>query len=107
MLEEIVRIKPGQNLLVITDTYARSKSFAHAVTEVANSIGVQAVLMMMEPIAQIGQEPPPCVSAATKTVDVVLEFGERSTAGHSTARKEASKAGVKYLIIHTDVPEDY
>ena len=50
MLEQIVKVKPGQNLLVITDTSSRSKAIAHAVTDVASSIGVQAVLAMMEPI---------------------------------------------------------
>lgn len=107
MLEKVVRIKPGQNLLVITDTYARSKAIAHAVTEVANSIGVQAVLTMIEPLTHIGQEPPPCVSAAMKAVDVIIEFGDSATSGHSNARKEATEAGAKYYTLHTDVSEDY
>jgi 2,5-dihydroxypyridine 5,6-dioxygenase len=107
MLEKVVKIKPGQNLLVITDTYAKSKAIAHAVTEVANSIGVQTVLTMMEPLTHIGQEPPPSVSAAMKAADVIIEFGENSTSGHSTAKKEATEAGVKYYNLHTDVSEDY
>jgi 2,5-dihydroxypyridine 5,6-dioxygenase len=106
MLEGVVRIKPGQKLLVITDTYARSKTFAQAVTEVANSIGVQAVLTMMEPITHVGQEPPPCIAAAMKEVDVILEFTERYNMAHSTARKEATAVGVKHFVLTTEASED-
>ncbi len=106
MLEEVVKIKPGQKLLVITDTYARSRAFADAVTEVANSIGVQAVLAMMEPITHVGQEPPPCLAAAMKAVDVILEFTERYNMAHSTARKEATAVGVKHFVLNTEASED-
>jgi leucyl aminopeptidase (aminopeptidase T) len=106
-LEKVIKIRPGQNLLVITDTYARSKAMAQAFTEVANSIGVHAVLIMMEPLKNIGQEPPPSVGAAMKSTDVIIEFGESSTSGHSTARKEATAAGVKYYMMHSDISEDY
>ncbi len=107
ILEHVVKIKPGQNLLVITDTYARPMAIARAVTEVANSMGVQAVLTMMEPLTHVGQEPPRCVSAAMKAADVIMEFGDGSASGHSTARKEATKAGVKYYLLNTDFSEDY
>jgi leucyl aminopeptidase (aminopeptidase T) len=106
-LEKVVKMKPGQNLLVISDTHARSKAMAQTFAEVANSIGIRAVVLTMDPLANIGQEPPPCVGAAMKSVDVVLEFGETSTSGHSTARKEATEVGVKYYVMHTDVSEDY
>jgi leucyl aminopeptidase (aminopeptidase T) len=106
-LENVVKIKPKQDLLVITDTYARSKAMAQAFVEVANSMGARAVLTMMEPLANTGQEPPQCVSAAMKVVDVVIEFGEGPASGHSTARKEATAMGVKYYVFHTDVSEDY
>jgi leucyl aminopeptidase (aminopeptidase T) len=106
MLKEVVKIQPGQKLLVITDTYARSKAFAHTVTEVANSMGVPSVLIMMEPITLVGQEPPPCVAAAMKAVDVILEFAERHTIIHSNARKEATAAGAKHFILNTEASED-
>ncbi len=107
MLGKVIRIKPGQSLLVVTDTYARSKSIAQTVTDLANSMGIQTVMAMMEPRIYSGQEPPPSVSAAMKVVDVVFEVGEKSNIAHTNARKEATAAGAKYFVLHTDVSEDY
>ena len=106
ILKEVVRIKPGQKLLVITDTYARSRAFGTVISEVASSIGVQSVLTIMEPITLVGQEPPPAIAAAMKEVDVVLEFAERHTIVHSNARKEATAVGVRHYIMNTEASED-
>jgi leucyl aminopeptidase (aminopeptidase T) len=106
ILKEVVRMKPGQKLLVITDTYARSRAFGTVIAEVANSMGVESVLTMMQPITLVGQEPPPAIAAAMKEVDVVLEFAERHTIVHSNARKEATAVGVRHYIMNTEASED-
>ncbi|OGC76319.1 MAG: hypothetical protein A2Z27_03450 [candidate division Zixibacteria bacterium RBG_16_50_21] len=106
MLKEVVKIQPGQKLLVISDTYARSRAVAEAVNAVANSMGVLSVLTMMEPVTQVGQEPPPCIAAAMKAVDVILEFADKHTIVHSTARKEATALGIKHFVLNTDASED-
>ncbi len=107
MLEDVVNVKSGEDLLVVTDTYALSRTMAHTVAEVASSMGAHAVLMIMDPLPHIGAEPSACVAAAMKAVDVIVEFGQRTTMGHSTAGVEARKAGVRRFMLHTDVSEDY
>ncbi len=107
ILEKIIRIKPGQNLIVIADTYARSTSIARTVTDLANSMGIQTVMAMMDPRTYLGQEPPPSIGAAMKVVDVILDVGEKSIIGHTTARKEATQAGARYFLLHPEVSEDY
>ena len=106
MLKEVVKIQPGQKLLVISDTYARSRAVAEVVNAVANSMGVVAVLTVMAPVTQVGQEPPPCIAAAMKAVDVILEFADKHTIVHSTARKEATALGIKHFVLNTDASED-
>ncbi len=107
MLEDVANIKPGENVLVVTDTYALSRTMAHTVAEVASSMGAHTVLMITEPLPYIGHEPPASVSAAMKASDIIISLGRRATMGHSTARVEAAKAGAKFFMLHTDVSEEY
>jgi len=107
MLEKICRLKPGQNLLIIADNYARSISAARIIADVANSMGIQAVFTVMEQRAHRGQEPPPSISVAMKVVDVVLEVGEKSNVGHTNSRKEATEAGARYYVLNPEFCEDH
>ncbi|MFC1982532.1 aminopeptidase [Chloroflexota bacterium] len=107
MLEGIMKVKSGQNLVIVSDTYARSKSIANIIAEIANSIGVQTVLTIMEPRTHAGHEPPPTVSIAMRVADVILDIEEKVNIAHTTARKEATEAGVKYFSMLTDVSEDH
>ncbi|MFC1917224.1 aminopeptidase [Chloroflexota bacterium] len=107
ILEKIMQVKPGKKLLVLTDTYARSRSIGYATTELANSIGIKTVMTIMEPCTQSGEEPPAPVAAAMKSVDYIFELSERSNAAHTNARKEATDLGAKYYAYFTDLSEDY
>ena len=107
ILEKIMRAEPGKKLLVLTDTYARSRSIGYTTTELANSLGIETVMAIMEPCAQSGEEPPAAVAAAMKSVDYIFELTERSNAVHTNARKEATELGAKNYGYFTDLSEDY
>ena len=66
ILEKIIKLKTSQSFLIISDTYARSRSIANMTADIAISMGVQTVLAVAEPRKYIGDEPPPAISAARR-----------------------------------------
>ena len=99
ILEKMCWVKPGSNLLIIADDYARAMSLAHDFADLANTMGADAVLAIFKSRTYIAEEPPPTIAAAMKVADVVLEVTETSEIGHSTARKEATEAGLRRCIL--------
>ena len=105
-LEKIVRVKPGQNLLVIAQDYARSMSLARKFMDLANSMGIEAVLATMQPHTRQAQEPPRTIAAAMKEADVIVEVTDWYDIAHTDARKEATELGRKFCIMLAEVYED-
>ncbi len=99
ILEKICRVKSGTNLLVIADDYVRAMSLAYDFVDLANTMGADAVLAVFKSRTYLAEEPPPTVAAAMKVADVVLEVTETSEIGHSTARKEATEAGLRRCVL--------
>jgi 2,5-dihydroxypyridine 5,6-dioxygenase len=66
---------------------------------VANAMGADAVLAVFKSRTYIAEEPPGTVAAAMKAADAVLEVTETSEIGHSTARKEATEAGLPRCVL--------
>jgi len=105
--KKIVRIKRGQNLLIITDNYARPKFIGELAMELSNELGVHPIMVVMEPRAHAGDEPPKFIANAMKEVDVIFEAVEKYSISHTNARKEANEAGVKFLFTFTEISEDH
>ena len=99
ILENICRVKPGCRLLVVADDYARAVSLGYDFMDVANTMGADAVLTVFKSRTFIAEEPPATVAAAMKAADAVLEVTETSEIGHSTARKEATDAGLGRCVL--------
>jgi len=99
ILEKICRVKSGTNLLVVADDYVRAMSLAHDFFDLANTMGADAVLAVFKSRTYLAEEPPRTVAAAMKVADVVLEVTETSEIGHSTARKEATEAGLRRCVL--------
>jgi leucyl aminopeptidase (aminopeptidase T) len=99
ILEKICRVKPGSRLLVVADDYARAVSLGYDFMDVANTMGADAVLAIFKSRTFIAEEPPATVAAAMKVADAMLEVTETSEIGHSTARKEATEAGLKRCVL--------
>ena len=105
-LDKIMQIKPGQKLLIITDTYARPMRLGHLMMELACDRQIETVMSVMEPRAHQGHEPPKAIAKAMLDVDVIFEVAEAVDCTHTTARKNASEAGVKYFLTVTLGSED-
>jgi leucyl aminopeptidase (aminopeptidase T) len=106
-LSRIAKLKAGQDVLLITDNYARPKSIGQMVMELAISFGANPIWVVMEPRTHVGHEPPKIIADAMKGVDVIFEIFEKFTIVHTTATKEAVKAGVRYVFTTTANGEDY
>ena len=107
ILGKMARIKPGTNLLVVADDYVRPMSLAHDIADVANTMGAEAVLTVFKSRTHLGEEPPPIVAMAMKGANVIVEVAETSEIGHTTARKEATEAGLQRIVfMSADDAED-
>jgi aminopeptidase len=93
VLETCMAVKPGEVVLIITDT-ATHPSIASALYDRAVELGCDPILMTMEPREVHGKEPPPAVAEAMTAADVVLAPTSKSLT-HTQAKINAKIAGVR------------
>ncbi|NLM94529.1 MAG: aminopeptidase [Firmicutes bacterium] len=99
-IEECARVKPGERVLVVTDTL-RDQSITRALLGAAKSIGAEAMSVLFS--ARPG-EPPEAVLAAAACADVVFLHTTFSLS-HSSLRVKAQEAGAR-VISMPGVSED-
>lgn len=85
-------VKPGEQVLVITDE--RSRSIGRAIFEAARAIGAEAALIEIIERETHGVEPPASVAAAMAAADVIVAPTSKSLS-HTSARKEATARGAR------------
>jgi len=93
VLETCMAVKPGEVVLIITDT-ATHPSIARALYDRAVELGCDPILMTMEPREVHGKEPPKAVAEAMAAADVVLAPTNKSLT-HTQAKINAKIAGVR------------
>ena len=93
VLETCMAVKPGEVVLVITDT-ATHPSIACTLYDRAVELGCDPILMTMEPREVHGREPPPAVAEAMAAADVVLAPTSKSLT-HTQAKINAKMAGAR------------
>ena len=89
-------MKPGEQLLVLTDT--EKFSIGQLVAGVAHESGGKVCLMVMPAQKMQGEELPPIVAAAMKAANVVIAMVAKNIA-HTTARLEATRGGTGILLM--------
>jgi leucyl aminopeptidase (aminopeptidase T) len=92
VLEDCLRIKEGENILVVTDP--RRRPIAEALVTRARELGAEAVLVDMAERLTNGTEPPDAVAAAMLACDVLVAPTTKSVS-HTEARRSASARGVR------------
>jgi len=102
-LETCACLRPGERVLVVTDTM-RDHSVAHALVGAAMAAGSEAVLIVIPTRRSTPQEPPASVCAAMQAADVVFLYTTFSLS-HSNARVQAQSAGAR-IISMPGVTED-
>ena len=103
--ETCMAIKPDEEVLIISDDYARSVRIAELVTAVAKSLRASAVMIVTAPAGIAGTEPARTIAAAMKTADAILLIGS-ITPAHTDARQEATDAGVRIYNLVTTSEDD-
>ncbi|MGI5836867.1 MAG: aminopeptidase [Chloroflexota bacterium] len=93
---ELSGVKPGEQVLVLTDT--DKFSIGQVMAAVAHEAGGNVCLMVMPAQKMQGEELPPAVAAAMKAVDVVIAMVAKNIA-HTTARLEATRSGTRIMLM--------
>ncbi|MCM3704689.1 MULTISPECIES: aminopeptidase [Cytobacillus] len=102
LLKTCLNVKPGENLLILTDT--NTTEIGEVFALVGEGMGAKVVMTIMNPTTRHGDEPPRIIAEAMKAADAIVAPTTFSI-NHSTARKEASNAGAR-LIFMPDANEE-
>ncbi len=92
IVDTCLGVKPGENVVVVADSGTRE--IGEALHAAATQAGAEAVLTIMSPRANHGEEPPGAVAAALKAADVFIAPTTRSIS-HTRARGAASENGAR------------
>ena len=92
VINRCLAVKPGENVLVVSDPGTRR--IGEALRDSARDAGADAVLAIMEEREVDGTEPPPTVAGALAACDVFIAPTTRSIS-HTVARKRANEAGAR------------
>lgn len=89
--------KPGESVLIITDT-CTDEVIGKSLFDAAADADCEALLFVMLPRAQHGEEPPRVVAAAMRSSDVILAPTSKSLT-HTRARLDACKNGARVATL--------
>lgn len=107
LAEHVMAVKPGEEVVVVADAYARPMLLGQAFYDAVSSLGARPTLGIMPAPEYNGQEPPRAIAAAMEAADVVLLIHEAHPLAHTNARKRAAELGKRVYIAKTDMGEDY
>ena len=92
VLEANMDARPGESLLVVTDTDKRD--IGKALFKAGDDLGLDAGVVETPPMERSGMEPPAYVSAAMQAADVVV-CPTSASLTHTRAREDATGAGAR------------
>jgi len=92
-VNQCMAIKPGENVLIITDRNM-PKEISEALKQAVEEANAKYEIKMIEPLKVNGQEPPEDVAEVMKKPDALFLVTSRSLT-HTKARRDASAAGVR------------
>lgn len=107
IVKTCMNVTPDQQVLIVTDDYARSIKISHQVAELCSLEGTHPVICIMEPPTCQGQEPPKPIGEAMQAADIILNVVDNYSVFHTTASKRAREKGAKYFCVFSQLPEDY
>ena len=93
IVEQVLAIKPGEQVLIITDA-ERPPTITQALISALGAVAGETILLTMKARAMGGVEPPPIVAAAMLAADAVLLQTSYATF-HTNAARAAMARGVR------------
>jgi leucyl aminopeptidase (aminopeptidase T) len=97
MLENVVALKKGEDVLILTDT-ERPGSITEVLAVMAHALEAETAVMTMIPREMGGVEPPPAVAAAMAASQVIINQTSHSLT-HTNAQRNAVRAGARVCNI--------
>jgi leucyl aminopeptidase (aminopeptidase T) len=91
ILENCFGVKPGKNILIITDT--KMIHSGEILARAAQAAGAEVVTAVMSPRKRDGEEPPRIIASAAKGSDICI-YTTKYILGHTKAMQEAIDSGV-------------
>jgi leucyl aminopeptidase (aminopeptidase T) len=91
VLEECFGVKPGMEVLIVTDTMMLHTG--EILARMAKAAGAEVVTAIMSPRKRDGEEPPQSIASAIKGSDLCI-YATQYILGHTKANKDAVAAGV-------------
>jgi leucyl aminopeptidase (aminopeptidase T) len=92
VVRRCLAVQPGENVVVVVDSTLQD--VGEALRAEAESAQADAVLVVMAPRSENGEEPPPPVTEALAASDVFIAPTSKSLS-HTVARKRASEGGAR------------
>lgn len=92
IVERCIGVRPGEDIAIVVDPERRG--IGNGLLEAVQAAGGDGAMIVLPPNPARGTEPPQFVAAAMQTADAFLAPCLPSLS-HTTARKEASAAGVR------------
>jgi len=96
LLDDLVAVKPKENVLIITDT--KLLRIGQVLAAAAFERDAEPIVVVMKPRERDGEEPPIPIAEAMKKSDVILSPVSKSIT-HTRAVKEAAEAGARILVM--------
>jgi leucyl aminopeptidase (aminopeptidase T) len=91
VLEECFGVKPGMEVLIVTDT--KMLHTGEILARMAKAAGAEVVTAIMSPRKRDGEEPPQSIASAVKGSDLCI-YATQYILSHTKANKDAVTAGV-------------
>jgi leucyl aminopeptidase (aminopeptidase T) len=98
VVRRCLAVKPGENVVVVVDSPLQD--VGEALRDEAERAQADAVLAVMTPRGDHGEEPPPPIAEALAASDVFIAPASRSLS-HTQARKRASERGARGATMPT------
>jgi leucyl aminopeptidase (aminopeptidase T) len=102
IVEDCLKLKPGDEALVLTDTraedYCGISPMLHAITGAVKAAGAEPVIMSYIARNSNGEELPDAVAVAMKNTPAIIALTTRIIL-HTTACREARAAGSRVLLL--------
>jgi leucyl aminopeptidase (aminopeptidase T) len=97
VVEEIMYVKPGENVVILGDTGSDSR-LMEATAKAAYAAGAHPIVIQHEALWAINKEPPPPVAAALAAADVFIEYSAFPIV-YTEARQKAIDAGCRHFCL--------
>jgi len=94
MVEEVMPVKPGENVVITADTKSDAR-VVEATAQAVYALGAHPVVIWHETLPEANMEPPPPVAAALAAANVWFEYNVASIL-YTEARLQAIYAGCRH-----------